>query len=789
MTEEGWLKQPRELVSDQDPWIRRLALAELAQAPLAVDRELFEEHLFSSDPTLALPAFLGLRRLCPPPPLMDEAWREIFGEAIDLLGKRASSGPLPLRAAAIQALAFAPGGVSDLLLDQLTASAIDEAPLEAPIWSEPPQLPLIQEGGGVGDQSASMALLLGAALRSGSRVSRVARLLADGDESRCMPALLALQAFPQPELAERILPLVRAPSIRVAAEAARALLACGGRRVFLLLLSLVGDTAEPARKAFLLPLVARTGRPEVWKLLTSHLSHADPRVRRAAIIAAAGLAVPAQQRVIALTPLLSDKDPSVIAEAARVLWPLGSMEALSKLEELLRHRDAGHRALAAEALGGLPPAPAIPILVEQISSERHGDVLRALLLSLRRLLPKAAPQTGIAERLIPTLRRLLESSDPFLRSQTAVLAGLLGPVAEDLVLSCLEKPEHPHVLSSLLGALRRIGSSRLLFLARFSDHPDPRVRANLMETLLFSGSGAVPYLTNGLRDPAPRVRAAAAKGLFQLGQLEVIPLLTRMLLIPSPVPVLSACHALGQLMRLQPPAMRSDHPLSLSLSREARRRRPAAISGPIVLRDPSLPDLFEQLSESATDTNETIDVLERHVKMHPTSRAARRILAAVLAGMDRAAPALSLIESCLAEQPGVLADLLDAYRLAMRIGDLPRAERLGHKVRDNYGALLDACLELAHSSRGGPADQLLDRLFNLREPSMNLYSAMIQLKARQGDVETVLELLAELLLARPGNATVAARLAANLPPALSELKSALAQYARTMAGATSPIPA
>ncbi|HOY66850.1 MAG TPA: HEAT repeat domain-containing protein [Candidatus Ozemobacteraceae bacterium] len=788
MTVEGWLKHPRELVSDQDPWLRRLALAELSRAPKAIDRELFEEHLFSSDPTLALPAFLGLRRLCPPPPALDETWRDLFGEAIDLLGKRASTGPLPLRSAAIQALAFAPGGVPDLLLDRLTAAALDATPLEAPLWSEPPQLPLIQEATGVGDPAVSMALLLGAALCTGSRVTRIARLLSDGDENRALPALLALQAFPQPELAEHVLPLVRSPSPRLAAEAARALLACGGKRVFVLLLSLVADTSDPARKAFLLPLVARTGRPEVWNVLTAHLGHVDARVRRAATVAIAGLAAPAQQRATALAPRLSDRDPGVAAEAARVLWPLGSMEALARLEEMLRRPDTAHRSAAAEALGGLPPAPALPLLVEHLARERHGDVLRALLLSLRRLVPRAAPQNGVSERLLPTLRRLLDASDPFLRSQTAVLAGMLGTVAEDLVLSSLERPEHPHVLASLLGALRRIGSSRLLVLARFSDHPDPRVRANLMETLLFSGPGAIPYLTNGLRDPAPRVRAAAARGLFQLGQLEVVPLLTRMLLIPSPVPVLSACHALGQLMRLQPPAMKPDHPLPLSLSREARRRRPAITSGPPALRDASLASLFEKLSTAAGDPAASARILEQHLRMHPTSYATKRLLAAVLAGLDKAAPALSLVEACLAEQPGVLADLLDAYRLAMRLGDLPRAERLGHRVRDTYGALLDACLELAHARRGGPADQLLDRLFNLREPSMNLYSAMIQLKAGQGDSETVLELLTELLLARPGNAVVAARLATHLPSALAELKTALALYARSLQGSPS-IPA
>ncbi len=63
---------------------------------------------------------------------------------------------------------------------------------------------------------------------------------------------------------------------------------------------------------------------------------------------------------------------------------------------------------------------------------------------------------------------------------------------------------------------------------------------------------------------------------------------------------------------------------------------------------------------------------------------------------------------------------------------------------------------------------------------MNLYNAMIQLKVIEGDDETVLELLAELVLARPVNAMVVRRLAAMLPESYSELLSALKLYLNSL---------
>ena len=75
---------------------------------------------------------------------------------------------------------------------------------------------------------------------------------------------------------------------------------------------------------------------------------------------------------------------------------------------------------------------------------------------------------------------------------------------------------------------------------------------------------------------------------------------------------------------------------------------------------------------------------------------------------------------------------------------------------------------------------MLKQLHHLREPSMNLYNAMIQLKAMERDRETVLDLLAELLLARPTNGHIAKRLAHLLPESAGELKQALATYAASL---------
>ncbi len=740
-------------LAEVDPIRRREAILRLARDPVQADRPALEDALWDHDPRLAFTAWLGLRRLHPPISGVHEAWLELFGESVRLLETRAASGPVPLRLAAMQALAFAPGGVFPGVAERWRQDLLSEPAAWGSLTEQPPALPLMNESSGCG-WFEMQGLLLAAMSDRSDRVRLLRELLEAARGEDAVPVFLALQLEPEPEITDLLLPWLHTPDVRVAIEAARAILACGGSGVYVLLLAQIKQAGDPAKLCGFLAVLAQTGREEAWQVCRRYLAHADADVRLTALEAVARFPRPAAERREALRALQKDDHALVAATAVGWLWRLGALESVSRLTSMASDAAAATRQAAARALALLAPGTAIPLLVDMLEGEKQGDVLRAILMSLRRLLPGAVFPARVQERLLLQFRRLLSSADFFRRSQTAVLCGRLGISAEDLILTALEEQEHPHVLASLLGAAARMGSTRALVFSRFRDHPDPRVRANLMEALLGGGAGAVPFLSQALRDPSPRVRSGAAQSLFALGQFEVIGVLNRMLLTPSPLPVLAACHALGRLMRLHPPALAPDHPLRLHLGSRVRRQHVAVPGQPVWMSEPMLPELLQELSHTQGEPEAALIVLHAFHRRHPASRAVRRLTASFLAMKERIRPALALLESCLRDQPGVLADQFDAYRLSLLAGDLPRAEQFGRRVHALYRPLLDACREMAGELLGHGKGGFYEQLHALETPSLNLYNAMIQLKSRQGDRETVLELLGELFLARPTNPVI-----------------------------------
>ncbi|HNV68568.1 MAG TPA: hypothetical protein PKO06_02640, partial [Candidatus Ozemobacteraceae bacterium] len=167
-----------------------------------------------------------------------------------------------------------------------------------------------------------------------------------------------------------------------------------------------------------------------------------------------------------------------------------------------------------------------------------------------------------------------------------------------------------------------------------------------------------------------------------------------------------------------------------------------------------LPELLQELALTRGEPEAALIVLHAFHRRHPAARSVRRLTASFLAMKERIRPALSLLESCLRDQPSVLADQFDAYRLSLLAGDLPRAEQFGRQVHALYRPLLEACRVMAGELLGHDNGGFYEQLHALETPSLNLYNAMVQLKSRQGDRETVLELLGELFLARPTNGVI-----------------------------------
>jgi tetratricopeptide (TPR) repeat protein len=755
-----------------------MALAAMVRDPQPTDRELFEEFIASPDPAAALLAFLGLKKLLPAPLQMREAWNSVFGESVDILARRACSGPMQLRLAALKALAFAPDFLHTGLVDRVLRSLDEPGGYEAVGLGPTPELVLVQSPGRF-FLPDGFALLLASLPAGQGRVRLLQRELGSSDAARLLPVLLALQIRPVGELAEQLLPLARSADRRVALEAARALAACGGSRVVLLLLSLLKEMGDAGRKAGLLPLAAATGREEVWPVIKTYCASSERVLQLAALQAANLFPVPAQEKVRLFNRAMKSSDPAVSCCAAALNWQLGSMQGLHLLEASLFNNDSKESRLhAAHALANIAPDTAVLMLSGRFDVERSGDVVRQMILSLRKLLPAVKNNFRMHDLLLPWLKRLSRSTDAFKRSQCAVLCGVLGSAAHDLVLKSIEKEHHPHVIASLLAALGKMGSDRLLVYSRFSDHPDPRVRANMINAMLCCSNSAMPYFSAALKDPAPRVRASAARNLFLLGQLDIVAELNRMLLVPSPVSVLSGCYGLGQLLRIQPPALRSDHPLPLAISRKAKACKSSG--GPALLTSHELPEVLRDMSIAAGNLKKLLWLLEEKLKRYPSSHNVKRLLASVAAADGQHDKAAALLAQCLSEQPMILADLLDAYRLALKIGNLENANQYGEQTRELYKTLLAGCVQLCRSIRGSGAEMMLEKLHHLQEPSMNLYNAMIQLKILEGDHDTVLDLLAELVLARPVNRLVVRRLADMLPESYSDLKASLQAYLETL---------
>lgn len=103
------VKKPRIALRDCDSWVSCQALAAVSRNPVAEDRVFLEECLENENPQIALLGFMGLKKLFPMQPGMQEVWQNLFFDTVDLLEKRASSGSgsAQIRAAATKAMAFA----------------------------------------------------------------------------------------------------------------------------------------------------------------------------------------------------------------------------------------------------------------------------------------------------------------------------------------------------------------------------------------------------------------------------------------------------------------------------------------------------------------------------------------------------------------------------------------------------------------------------------------------------------------------------------------------------------
>ena len=782
MSFERLVKKPHSAVCDMDSWVRLEALSAIARNPVMDDCSYLQELLKSNDPNMVLLAFKGLSKLYNAHSSIREIWRELFSETVDLLEKRAvsSSGSSQLRIAALKALAFSTD-LSFSKIDSVLKSITSAFSYESSFILPEPSIRLLPRENTLGLSEAFGLLLASMPVDEEGAVKILKRELDCQNPDRLIPALISLQLNPSAEMTDQLLWVARNGEKRVADEAVRALLACGGKRVCLVITSLLKEIRDTDRKAVLLSAAAAADREEIWRVLLAFARGNDLKLAKTALLAVDGFAGADKKEKLALySETVKRKEPELVALAALLAFKAGNSKSIKLLKQLVDSDSEKHRFEAVKYLSEIPAEISVPIIISHFDEETDENTIDQMFLSLRKLLPKLKKLEIIENSFLPWLSRILKSSDAFIRNQAAVLGGYLGPLAEDALLQTLSKETHPYVIASLLSALGRCGCNKLLLFTEYHDHKDARIRANTITALLNCGNDAASYFYEALNDNSPRVRAAAAYNLFMLGQLKSIGVLNSMLQVPEPLSVLSACYAFYNIFRTVLPSLEADHPLILSVGRLALDLQRGKQIGPGLLNSPEALDLFYELASAGGDRNKILWILEEKHKRRPSSFVITRMLASIYILSGKEAKAFPLMEICVRDNPTDLADMLDAYRIVIKLGDLNRANDYGDKTKKLYKMLLDGCIELCKGIKGTGAALMLQRLNFLTEPSMNLYNAMIQLKVAEDDQDTVMYLMTELILARPFNTNLINKLAALMPDKFADMRKALTDYSNSI---------
>jgi HEAT repeat protein len=216
---------------------------------------------------------------------------------------------------------------------------------------------------------------------------------------------------------------------------------------------------DPEERRDALMQLGAMHRSEASRAATTGLSDSSPMVR--AVAAKAILSLGPDESVVALTPLLADKNEFVRREVAYALGLTKSSKATDGLTQvLLNDKEDGVRAAAAVALGDVGDESAVVTLANILSgdanssskrgkTEKNGFVLRAVAKSLGQIKSRAAVPaliTALAnEKLVEDVRR-----------EAARALGMIGDPAAVPALRIAAASGDPYLAQAAFESLRKL---------------------------------------------------------------------------------------------------------------------------------------------------------------------------------------------------------------------------------------------------------------------------------------------------------------------------------------------
>ena len=283
---------------------------------------------------------------------------------------------------------------------------------------------------------------------------------------------------------------------------------------------------------------------ETLAIVKQGLREKDDRVRANAVEAFQELVESPEARVEALSGLLTDSNNRVRANAALAINCASPGRAMEVLSSMVTSDDVWSRASGAYALGVLASPQSLDCLIKLLAVESETEVLIPAMKALDSLEKPPVVQ--------PVLK-LLDHPAPAIRTRAARLLGRSGdPKLFRPMREKFEKENDPSVRATLIAVLGMVADNAgLIYITNTLERDtQSRVQANAIEVL--SRRGGLAHLCSiraHVISADNRVKANSVIALFQNGEFQVVTSLADMLSDPSPRQVYSAIFAIGEIGR------------------------------------------------------------------------------------------------------------------------------------------------------------------------------------------------------------------------------------------------